>query len=142
MINTAVIIGVYTVMDILGICQKNKNFVALRNFSIGVNGKPKMQNNSKTANRRANRTKIWDSGCYSAFRESTCDAQFLEFDLGPFGALCKISHFTMFKTLLLSQFSSDSSKLLYRLSHFWRSAKNCKNHGIFKFFLTQDHMQL
>ena len=30
----------------------------------------------------------------------------------------------------------------YRLLRFWRSAKNCKNYGTLKFFLTQDHMEL
>ncbi len=77
-------------------------------------GKLKMWNISKTANSRAKRTKIWDSGSYSAFMQGTFDAQFLEF--GSFGALCKISNFTNFKTLLLSQFASDSFKL-YTMYH-------------------------
>ena len=55
MINTAVI-GKYK--GILVICQKKKkHFVALRNFNIGLNGKPEMWNISKTADRRAKRTK-------------------------------------------------------------------------------------
>ena len=41
----------------------------------------------------------------------TFDARFLEFGLGSFGALCKISNFTIFETRLRSQFSSDSTKL-------------------------------
>ena len=45
----------------------------------------------------------------------TLDARFLEFGMEPFGALCKMSNFAFFfKTLLLSQFSSDSSKLYTR----------------------------
>ena len=58
-------------------------------------GKPKMWNISKTANRRAKRTKIWDWESYSAYMEGTFDARFLEFGLGSFGALCKISNFTI-----------------------------------------------
>ena len=79
-------------------------------------GKPKIWNISKTANRRAKRTKIWDSGFYGAYMKGTFDARFLEFGLGSFGALCKISNFTIFETPLLSQFSSDSSKL-YTMYH-------------------------
>ena len=48
-----------------------------------------------TAKCRAKRTKIWDSGFYSVDMEGTFDARF--FCLGSFGALCKISHFTIFK---------------------------------------------
>ncbi len=77
-------------------------------------GKPKMWNISKMANRRAKRTKVWNSGYYSVYVEGTFDARFLEFGLGSFSALCKISNFTIFKTQLLSQFSSDSSKLYTR----------------------------
>ena len=62
----------------------------------------------KTADRRAKRTKIWYSGYYSTHRQGTFDARLVEFGLGSFGALCKISSFTIF--LLLSQFSSDPSK--------------------------------
>ncbi len=56
-------------------------------------GKPKMWNISKTDNCWAKRTKIWESGSYRAHREGTFDAQFLEFGLGSFGALWKISNF-------------------------------------------------
>ncbi len=65
-------------------------------------GKPKMWNISKTAIRRAKRTKIWDSACHSAYVEGTFDARFLEFGLGSFGALCKISNFTQFLKLCSS----------------------------------------
>ena len=65
-----------------------------------------MWNISKTVGRRAQRMKLWDSGYYRAHMEVTFDARFLEFGLGSF-AFCKISNFTIFKTLLLSQFSSD-----------------------------------
>ena len=51
-------------------------------------GKPKMWNISKTTDRGVKRTEIWDSGYYSAHIEDTFDLQ----------------------TLLLSHFSSDSSK--------------------------------
>ena len=46
-------------------------------------------------------------GYYSAHMEGNFDARFHEFGLGSFSALSKISKFTVFKTLLLSQFSSD-----------------------------------
>ena len=77
-------------------------------------GKPNMWNILKAADRRVKRMKIWDSGYYSAYMQRTFDAQFLEFGLRSFGGLCKISNFTIFKTLLLCQFSSDSSKLYIR----------------------------
>ncbi len=72
-------------------------------------GNPKTWNITKTDDRRAKQTKIWDSGYYSTHMEVTFGARFLDFGLGPFGALCKISHFTIFN--LLAQFSSVSSKL-------------------------------
>ncbi len=46
----------------------------LRHFEILTwksMGKPKMWNISKTGDRRAKRTKIWDSGYYSAHMEVT-----------------------------------------------------------------------
>ncbi len=58
-------------------------------------GKPKMWNISKTVDRRANQTKIWDLGCYSVHMEGALDARFLEFGLGSFGTL---PGFTIFKT--------------------------------------------
>ncbi len=70
-----------------------------------------MWNISKTADRRAKRTKKCDSGYYGTHMEVTVDALFLEFGLGSFSALYKISNFTIFKTLVLSKFSSDSSEL-------------------------------
>ncbi len=73
------------------------------------------------------------------------------FGLGSFGALCKISNFTIFEAPLLSQFSSDSSKL-YTMYH---NHADCHffgdwpKIGILKFavwhfeiFLKQDHMLL
>ena len=78
-------------------------------------GRPKMLNISKTANRRAKQTKIWDSGSYSAYMEGTFDARFLEFVLGSFGANFQF-YKMIFKTLLLSQFSCNSSKL-YSMYH-------------------------
>ena len=77
-------------------------------------GKTKMWNISKTAARRAKRTNSWDSGYYSAHIEVTFDGRFLEFGLESCSALCKIFNITIFKTLLLSQFSSDSSNLYTR----------------------------
>ncbi len=64
-----------------------------------------MCNILKTVDRRAQRTKIWDSGYYSAHVEDTFDALFLEFGLGSFSALCKIADVKIFKRLLLPQFS-------------------------------------
>ena len=55
--------------------------------------KPKMWKISKTTDRRAKWMEIWDSGHYSAHMESTFDAQFFEFDLGSFGALCISGNF-------------------------------------------------
>ncbi len=77
-------------------------------------GKPKMWNISKMVDCRAKRTTVWDSEYFSAHMKVSFDARFLEFALGSFGVLCKISNCTVFKTLLLSQFSSDSSKLYTR----------------------------
>ncbi len=64
-----------------------------------------MYNILKRADRRAKRTKVWDSG-------TTDDAWFIEFGLGSLGALCKISNFMIFKTLFLSQFLSDFKQML------------------------------
>ncbi len=64
---------------------------------------------------RAKPTKIWDSGYYSAQMKDTFDARLLDFGLGSFCALCKISYFTVFKTLLLSQFSSDFIQTWYKV---------------------------
>ena len=66
--------------------------------------KPKMWNISKTAERRAKRTKIWDLGVF--------ESRFLEFSLASFSALCKISDSIIFKTLLLQLFSSDPIQTL------------------------------
>ncbi len=108
--------GEYKVMGILAICQKIKNFVSLWNFSIGVHGKPKMLNISETADRRAKRTKSWDSGYYSAHIYGVFYARFLEFILGSFSALCKIFNSTIFETLLLQQFSSNFNRTSYKVS--------------------------
>ncbi len=78
-------------------------------------GKPKIWNISKTADCRAKRIQIWDSGYYNAHIADTFDAQFLEFGLGSFGARCKFSDFTIFKTLLLSQFPSDFIQTLCKV---------------------------
>ncbi len=60
-------------------------------------GKPKQWNISKTVDRRAKRTKFWDSGYYSTHMEVTFNARFLEFGLASFGVLCKIFNFTILK---------------------------------------------
>ena len=132
-------------MDILAICQKIKNFVALRNFSIGVNGKPKMWNISKTADCRAKRTNIWVSGYYSVYIYGTFDARFLELGLGSFTALCKIFDSTIFETQLLQQFSSDFNQTSYKLSlsvaikysvlHFWVICQKLKILWHFEIFV-------
>ena len=70
-------------------------------------GKPKMWNILKRLIVEQN-GQIWDSGSCSPYMEGTFDAQFPEFGLGSFGAVLK--------SLLLSQFSSDSSKF-YTLNH-------------------------
>ena len=48
--------------------------LALWNFNMDVNGKPKMWNISKTADCRAKRMTIWDSGYYSAHTWGAFDA--------------------------------------------------------------------
>ena len=72
----------------------------------------------KTADRRAKRTQIWDSGYYSAhsITEVTFDAPFLGFGLGSLSTLCKISNFYNFLIKLCSfpRFSGESSKLYTR----------------------------
>ncbi len=73
---------------------------------------PKMCNILKTADSRAKRTEIWDLWCYSAHRLGTFDARFLEFGLGSFGALCKISDIKILKRLLLLQFSFNFNQIL------------------------------
>ncbi len=55
--------------------------------------KHNMWNISKIASRRVKWMKIWNSGYYSAHIKGTFDAQFLEFGLGSFGALCKFYNF-------------------------------------------------
>ncbi len=103
-------------------------------------GKPKMWSISKREDRRVKRTKIWDSWYYNTYMDVTFDAWFFEFGLGSFSALCKISRILQcLKTLLLSQFSSDSSKLYtrsggqYRLLRLWWCAKNFKKMALWIF---------
>ena len=50
----------------LGDCPSFKNIVALWNFNIGVNEKPKMWNISKTVYRKAKTGGNWDPGYHSA----------------------------------------------------------------------------
>ena len=79
-------------------------------------GKPKMWNISKTADRTAKGTKRLVSGYYSAHSEGTFHARSLKFGLGPLGAFCTISNFTIFKTLLFSQLLSDFIQSLNKVS--------------------------
>ncbi len=60
------VIRVYKFMDILAICQKLQILWHFEILTWESMGKPKLWNISKTADRRAKRTKIWDSGYYSA----------------------------------------------------------------------------
>ena len=98
-----------------------------------------MWNISKTDNRRARRTKIWYSG--GLFMPNSRGLLKIPDSWVWFGVIqCT---FTIFKTPLFSQFSSDSSKL-YTMYHnhtgchfFGRSAKNCKNYGILKYFISR-----
>ncbi len=82
-------------------------FMALLNFKWESMEKPKMWNILKIVHRRAKGTEIWDSRYYCAQIEVTFDARLLEFGLGSFGALCKISNFTICETRFLPHFSSD-----------------------------------
>ena len=61
----------------------------------------------------------------------------------------KLSNFTIFKTLLLSNlhpiYPTFIQGMLIKGQYsitFWRSVKYCKNYGTLSFFLTQDHMEL
>ncbi len=106
-------------------------------------GKPKMWKSRKRLKRSKPGRQFGTRGPTVHNMEGTFDTRFLEFGLGSFGAICKLSNSTIFKNLLLSEFSSDSSKLykgilIIQAVTFWRSAKNCKNYGI----MAQDHMQL
>ena len=65
-----------------------------------VNLKCGSTNISKTANRRAKQMKISDLESYGAYVVVTFGTGFFEFSLGSFSALCKISNFRIFKTLL------------------------------------------
>ena len=79
-----------------------------------------MWNILKTADDRAKRTKfgtrdptmhicsvlLIPNNAHTYMRR-TFDARWLEFGLGSFGELCKISDSTIFETLLLQQFSSE-----------------------------------
>ena len=85
-------------------------------FTWELMGKPKMWNILKTADCRVKLMKIWDSGCYSTHMEGTFDAQFLDFGLGSFRALCKISDSMIFETLLLQQFSYDFNQTSNKVS--------------------------
>ncbi len=85
-------------------------------FTWALMGKPKMWNISRMADRRMKPTKIWDSMSYSAHIQATFDARFLDFGLGSFGPLCKISDFTIFETLLLQQFTSDFNQASHKAS--------------------------
>ena len=51
----------------LGNWSSFTNFVALEILTLESMGKPKMWDILKTDGRRAKRTKIWDSGYYSAY---------------------------------------------------------------------------
>ncbi len=75
-----------------------------------------MWNISKTVDRRAKRTQIWDSGYHSAHMWGTFDARFLEFGLGSFGALCTICDSAIFETLLLQEILSDFNQTSYKVS--------------------------
>ncbi len=58
----------------LAIGQVLKNLWHFEILTWELMGKPKIWNISKTADRRAKRMIIWDSGCYSAYMEGTFDA--------------------------------------------------------------------
>ncbi len=76
------------------------------------------------------------------------DARFFEFSLGSFSALCKISDSTIFETLHLQDFSSNSIQTLWEhclpwrnASYYssWKSAKFYKIYGTFE-ILTLESM--
>ncbi len=95
-----------------------KNFLALWNFKMRVNGKPEMCNIPKMANRRVKRTQIWDSGATM----NICRVLLMPDSLSL--VWVHLVHFAKFPILqfskttcmFLSQFSSDSSKA-YRKYH-------------------------
>ncbi len=78
-------------------------------------GKPKMWNISKTADDIAIRKKNLGLGVLQCIYVGYFSWSSLEFDLVSFGALRKMSNFTIFKTPLL-QFSSKFIQALYKVS--------------------------
>ncbi len=87
----------YRPLLFLAICQKIKILWHFEVLTCQSMRNPKMWNISKTADSRVKWTKICDSGYYSANMQGTFDAGFIEFGLGSFSALCKISNFRIFK---------------------------------------------
>ncbi len=111
------VIGENKVMDILAICPKIKHFVSLLNFSIGVNGKRKMRNISKTTDRRAKIDKnvgLWVlQYIYVGYFSCPNTLDWLVWGHSV--------HFAKFRfhevgTLLLQQFSSDINQTSYKVS--------------------------
>ncbi len=105
---------------------------------------------SKTANRRAKRTKIWDSVYYSG-TVHICTVLLMPDSLSlVWGHSVHFAKFPILQVLksaplpIFIRFIQTLYKVSYsyRLSLFWRSAKNCKKLWHFEIFLTQDHMQL
>ena len=64
-------------------------------------GKHKLWNISKTVDRRAKRTKIWDLGYHSAYMYGTLMPDSLSLVWGYLVYFCKISDSTIFETLFL-----------------------------------------
>ena len=91
--------GEYKLINVLAICQK-LNFVTLWIFNMGVNGKLKCRISRKRliAERNGQNLRL---GVLQWTNVGTFDARFLEFGLGTFGAVCKISDPTIFETLPL-----------------------------------------
>ncbi len=128
-------------MDILAICQKIKNLWHFEILTWESMGHLKCEISRIRLIVEQNGQKNWDSGYYSAHTKGIFDARFLEFDLGSFSALRKISNFTIFKTLPISpnfflihptfiQGIIISQAITY-FYFFWRSAKICKNYDIY-----------
>ncbi len=96
------------------------------------------------ANRRAKRTNIWDSVQYSAYMQGTFDARFLEFGLGSFSALCKISNFTIFLLFSSPNFYPIHPNFIQGIIIIQTVTFLAIYQKLWQFeiFLTQDHMQL
>ncbi len=109
--------GIYS-YRYLGGLAKFKNFVALSNFNMGVNGKPKMWNISKRPIVEGNGRKFGTRGttvhmCRILLMPGTFNARFLEFGWGHSVHFAKFSMLRFSKGYCSPSFRSISTKFYY-----------------------------